>query len=736
MSPRPPGGLRRREGTAMKTIYKAGALAGLLAAIIAGLFAAGLRIAPLHDRDFDPNAAIEAAAAYDAEITRDALGVPRVIGRTDADAAFAIAWAHAEDDFATIQQSLRAALGPEMLAANESEARTAYLVQLLRIRAQVNESYETELSPEVRDVLQGYAAGLNFYAAQHKDAVQPDLFPVTARDVATLSGFFSPLFYGLGEVLAELAAPQAERDPARGQELQVLLQHGPATQLGSNAFAVAPEKSSDGWTRAIINSHQPVDGALAWYEGHLISGEGLNIAGGMFPGAPAVHLGVNPGLAQAATVNRPDLIDVYALVLEGDGYVLDGRVRPFDRRTASMTVRLWGPLAWRVTRPADWSAHGPVLRTDEGAYAVRYATMGDIRFIEQAYQMMRAQTLDEFEAALRLGAMGNTNRIVATREGQIARYYVARMPARPAAAQVDWSGVLPGDRSDLIWSDFEPFDALPHMIAPQAGYVLDANHSPFTVTRTDEDPDPAAYPDRFGIETEMTNRGRRAVALMADLDQVSRSDLLAVKYDGIYDPESFAGRLQARIAAMAFGADLADAAALVAGWDRATDLDNRAAALSVMTALLLFDQAETAAALSEDQIRSALGEAAELLRGVHGRIDPPWRDVNRLRRGERSVALAGGPDTLRAVNSVIERSSATLTMVSGDGLHMLAEWAPGAEYPDVFAVHQFGASNDPQSPHYDDQMEAFAAQRLRRAPMREADVRAAAVSIYRPGEAP
>ena len=718
----------------MKRVYWAGAGAALIAAVVAGLCAAGLRLAPLHVRAFDPAAAIEAAQAYDAVITRDSVGVPRVIGETDADAAFAIAWAHAEDDFATIQESLRAALGPEMLAANESEARTAYLVQLLRIREQVEADYETELSDEVRAVLRGYAAGLNFYAAQHSDEAEADLFPVTDKDVATLSGFFSPLFYGLGDVLGALAAPQAERDPSRGQELQVMLQDGPDTEMGSNAFAVAPEKSADGWTRAIINSHQPVDGALAWYEGHLISDDGLNIAGGLFPGAPAVHLGVNPGLAQAATVNRPDLIDVYELELTGDGYVLDGETRAFDRRQASITVCLFGPFAWRVTRPADWSAHGPVLRTEAGAFAIRYATLGDIRFIEQAYRMMRAQTLEDFETALRLGAMGNTNRIVATSEGRIARYYVARMPARPAGADVDWSGVLPGDRSDLIWTDFEPFSALPHMIDPEAGYVLDANHSPFQVTLSQEDPDPANYPDRFGIETNMTNRGLRAVALMAELDAVSRDDLLAVKYDGVYDRESFAGQVQARIAVMDMNEALAAPAALVAGWDRATDLDNRAAPLAVMTALILFDQADRADQLSDAQIIAALDQAAELLRAHHGRINPAWREVNRLHRGETSVALAGGPDTLRAVNSVIDEETGGLRMVSGDGLHMLAEWAPGAEYPDVFAVHQFGASNDPASPHYDDQMAAFAAQQLRRVPMREAEVRARAAETYRPGD--
>lgn len=708
-------------------------IVGVLAVVIAGLFVFGLRLAPLHTRSFDADAAITQAERYDVEITRDALGIPRVIGQSDADAAFGIAWAHSEDDFATIQESLRASLGPEMLAKNESEARTAYLVQLLRIREDVNERFETDLSPEVRAVLEGYADGLNFYAAHHPDEAEPDLFPVTARDVATLSGFFSPLFYGLGQTLADLASPETRPDPSRGQELQVMLQNGPATELGSNAFAVAPARSDDGLTRVIVNSHQPVDGALAWYEGHLISEEGLNIAGGMFPGAPAVHLGVNPGLAQAATVNYPDLIDVYELALEGEGYVMDGLVHEFDRRTASMTVRLFGPFAWRVTMDADWSEHGPVLHTEQGSYAIRYATMGDVRFIEQAYRMMRARTLAEFEAALSLQAMGNTNRIVGDSQGQIARYYIARMPSRNPEADVDWTGTLPGDRSDLIWTGFEPFEAMPHMIDPEAGYVLDANHSPFEVTLTAEDPDPASVPDWYGVETHMTNRGLRATRLMSELNAVSREALLAVKYDDVFAEDSYAGQVQTRVGEILFRGEDADPAAVVVDWDRSTTLNNREAALSVMMTLHLFNQQPDANALTDDDIHEALAETADLLMTHHGRIDPPWSDVNFLHRGEHFVALEGGPDTLRAVNSAIDEQTGTLAMLSGDGLHMLAEWGPGADYPEVFAVHQFGASQDPASPHYADQMEAFAAEELRRVPMRVEDVRAAAVRTYRPG---
>ena len=37
-------------------------------------------------------------------VRRDEWGVPHILGRTDADAASGLAYAHAEDDFATIQE--------------------------------------------------------------------------------------------------------------------------------------------------------------------------------------------------------------------------------------------------------------------------------------------------------------------------------------------------------------------------------------------------------------------------------------------------------------------------------------------------------------------------------------------------------------------------------------------------------------------------------------------------------
>ena len=44
------------------------------------------------------------ARKYDSIIARDRWGVPHVFGKTDPDVAYGVAYAHAEDDFATLQE--------------------------------------------------------------------------------------------------------------------------------------------------------------------------------------------------------------------------------------------------------------------------------------------------------------------------------------------------------------------------------------------------------------------------------------------------------------------------------------------------------------------------------------------------------------------------------------------------------------------------------------------------------
>ena len=127
---------------------------------------------------------------YNVKIIRDTWGVPHIFGERDTDAAFGLAYAHAEDDFLTIQQTLLVGRGKLATAYGKDAAPTDYIVQLLRVHDVVNEYYDTGLSDDTKEIISAYIDGLNYYAALHrKEVLTNDLFPVTSQDLVAYSVF-------------------------------------------------------------------------------------------------------------------------------------------------------------------------------------------------------------------------------------------------------------------------------------------------------------------------------------------------------------------------------------------------------------------------------------------------------------------------------------------------------------------------------------------------------------------
>ena len=119
--------------------------------------------------DFKEEALIE-AQKYKALITRDVWGVPHIQGKRDEDVAFGLAYSHAEDDMENLIGNMslyRAQMG---LKEGFDGAVTDYLIKVLGIRERAISRYESDLSLEVRKVIEAYTAGLNYWAALHPDS--------------------------------------------------------------------------------------------------------------------------------------------------------------------------------------------------------------------------------------------------------------------------------------------------------------------------------------------------------------------------------------------------------------------------------------------------------------------------------------------------------------------------------------------------------------------------------------
>jgi len=651
----------------------------------------------------------ETASQYTATIYRDDFGVPNIHGPRDADAAFGLGYAHAEDDWLTIQTTLVAARGQLARYQGKDGAVTDYIVRLLRIRDLVSERYQSDLTEQSRDLVEAYAVGLNVFAQQNPSEVWDDVLPVTGQDIVAGFVMRTPFMYGLDADIAELFEETRQRSVSMGNsETAFQLTENLRLPFGSNAITIAPEKSDDGATRLLINSHQPYEGPVAWYEAQIHSDEGWQMAGVTFPGVPLILHGHNQDLAWAHTVNLPDLADIYVLETDGDRYLLDGEWVDFEQETTRITVNIWGPINWTVSRDLWWSQHGPVVRADHGDYAIRYSGMDQIGQVEQWYNMNRASNLDEWMAAMERNAISSINAIYADREGRIAYVYNARMPVRPEG--FDWTEYLPGDRSDLIWQEYYPLSEMPIYIDPESGWILSANQTPFDATEIVSNLDAQDYPEAHGIAPRTTNRALRGLDLLRAEATISREDLERIKFDKVYDEDGAVARLIREVLAMDFADDpnLSDAQSLLAEWDLSADINNRHAALGVLTAMRCVGNRHTDDPWLMDA-RQAFAEAAQELMLHYGRLDPEWGEVNRMIRGSVDMAIGGGPDTLRAVygaNHGLDEDG-RIRAVAGDTSIMIVEWsAEGVLSSDI--IHQYGSATiDNASPHFDDQAPLF-----------------------------
>ena len=104
--------------------------------------------APDNISSFDKDYVLEILDNNDRVIIRDEWGVPHLFGKTDRDAAFALAYAQAEDDFFTIQEALLKARGSYASVygrgENDINAIFDYVVGLLKVWENVEERYYTD----------------------------------------------------------------------------------------------------------------------------------------------------------------------------------------------------------------------------------------------------------------------------------------------------------------------------------------------------------------------------------------------------------------------------------------------------------------------------------------------------------------------------------------------------------------------------------------------------------------
>ena len=651
-------------------------------------------------------------------IIRDNWGVPHIYGHTDADASFALAYANAEDDFFNIQEAVLKARGKYSsvygAGTNKINAIFDYMVGLLKIWEIVNEKYYTDLNKETILLCESYANGINSYIENNKKNITQYIYPVTGKDIIAATMHKTPTFYQLPFFLSDLYTKKPEDIPSHytiGDTIEILKN---LDIKGSNVYAVSPDLSNNGETFLAMNSHQPFDGELAWYEAHINSNEGWNMLGGLFPGSPVVLVGHNENLGWGHTVNKPDIVDIYELEINPNNdnqYLFDDEWLDFEIFNVEIDIKVIGKALIKHKEKAYWSIHGPVIKGELATYAIRYSKSNDIRIIEQWYKMNKASNFEEWINAMEMMSIPMFNAGYGDKDGNIYYIYNASIPIRNE--NYNWQKVLPGNTSETLWNEYLSFDKLPMVKNPNSGYIQNCNSSPFLTTKNDN-PDITNYPDSFGIETYMTNRALRANETFGEDTSISYEEFKKYKFDKNYSKESTMYTYVQKGIELLNNVELFSSInsniinksiETLQNWDFNTNSSNVNAAFPILSFSSILDTNPTQ--VTNDLLVKNISIAINHLITYYDNLNIEWGKINRLIRGNSNLDLSGGPDIPRAIYAIPQKNKGELKSIAGDCYILLARWDNNGKVISE-SVHQYGsATQNINSKHYEDQTILF-----------------------------
>lgn len=479
-------------------------------------------------------AAVE-GLSVEVAITRDAEGVPHIVGATRADVFAGLGFAHAQDRLWQMELSRLAGQGRLSEVFGEATVGTDIWLRTMDFYGAAKDSLQA-LSPEARNALAAYARGVNawlrrdgrFFASR----LPPEFVilrhrpePWTAADALLAIKMMSVSLAGnlhaeierlafarLGMSAAEIddLLPPLESDhPPPLPDLNALLDlpDGPLDAAGSSAALDAGRPAwptgsgaSNNWvvsgTRTAsgkpILANDPHLGLMApsvWYLADLRVekefGTPRNLTGVTLPGAPFVLLGRGNSFAWGFTNTGADVQDIFVEKVNPDDpaeYQTPDGWQRFGERTETIHVRGGEDVVF--TR--RWTRHGPVLPAFYGRLG-NYLARGQVAALSwvalahddttamAGFDLWTFDTVADFQAGMRSFVAPIQSIVVADTAGSIGLIAPGRVPVRDPQNEVMGRAPVPGWDARYDWKGFIPFEALPRRLNPPEGAIATAN---------------------------------------------------------------------------------------------------------------------------------------------------------------------------------------------------------------------------------------------------------------------
>jgi penicillin amidase len=447
------------------------------------------------------------------EVHRDAWGIPHVQAATEYDVFFAQGFVSAQDRLWHMDYDRHRALGRWAEFAGPTGLHQDRLLRRLRLEHAARADFEVS-SAAARSMLAAYTDGVNAFMATTRalpieytilDIAPEPWEPWHCLAVYKVRNMFMGTYemklwrvrlaLGLG---AEKAAALFQGYP-QGYLVTIppggVYQGPPLTCLddlaaasaqlnwlgevdsGSNAWVVSGTRTASGLPVVAGDSHRALDTPNVYYQIHM-SCPAFRVSGYALPGVPgAPHFSHTEYVAWGMTHGYGDYQDLFIERFRTRSGQLEYAYRDtwLPAEVTDHTLQVRGAAS--ETLQAVTTQHGPIIagdpHTGAGLALSHTGTQHGTPWPDCVHRLLLATSADEAEEALREWTEPVNNFVYADIHGEFGYRYRGRIPLRPMANA--WRPV-PGWTGEHEWHGQIPFEELPHLRNPVAGYVVTCNN--------------------------------------------------------------------------------------------------------------------------------------------------------------------------------------------------------------------------------------------------------------------
>jgi penicillin amidase len=443
----------------------------------------------------------------DVEVLRDRHGVPHVFARGEADALFGQGFVHAQDRLFQMDAMRRLAAGRLAELAGPSLLESDRFMRRLGLAHLARRDLESA-RPGDRALLEAYAAGVNagiatLHALPPEFALLGAPEPWLPSDSMLVGRMVTFSFggnwdtellrdrllrrLGPGRAAAVDAAYPAGRltqsgEPSPAGVDRLLAAYEAATAAGlpsggvSNAWAVSAARTTSGAPLLAGDPHLETRLPGLFHVSH-VSGGAIDAVGADIPGVAGIALGHNRSLAWSITAGMADVADCYVETVDPADparYLAPDGWRRGTVRVERIDVRGAAPVEERVLETRHGPVIGPAVPGEDRVVALRSTALEPGEIVSPFLDAWRAESVQEFEAALDRWPGATFNWVFAHVDGHIGYRLAGDVPRRAAS-----EGLLPQDGAAAPDAPAPlPPSELPRRFDPADGIVVSANHHP------------------------------------------------------------------------------------------------------------------------------------------------------------------------------------------------------------------------------------------------------------------